>query len=848
MGRDDIDRVGRRFIGGKGGTMEHISDTVLGLTGLLALAVLMLPVAGRVNFPYTVLLAAVGVLLGVVVLLVDPRNLGIVGDFLAALHGFEITSEGVLFMFLPALVFEAALHINVRRLLDDLVPILALAIVGLLISTFIIAYTMNVVSDFDLVVCLLLGAIVSATDPVAVVAIFKDLGAPKRLAILVEGESLFNDATAIVVFTILATMLLDNSEPDVVAGTVTFVKVFVGGGVVGYLMARGLCWILSRLRAAPLVETTLTISLAYLSFIVAEHYLHVSGVVAVVVAALVLGSYGRTIISPGSWHALTETWEQIGFWANTLIFVLVGLAVPNIMKNVGGEESWWIVVLVVAAFFARAVIIYGLIPLLNRIGMEQKVSIEYKTVMFWGGLRGAVSLALALAIMENPEIDPKTRDFIGILVTGFVLFTLFVNAPTMQRLLAMLGLDKLSPAELAIRNRAMALSLSNIGESIESAAEAQSVDPEIARDIAGHYSGRVEAVQSTMALMKDIADDDWTRIGLATLGNQERKACLKLFSDGFVSSDVTRQLLGQVDDVLDGLKAGGIEGYRAAVDKRLGFGLGFRLALQLQRRLDWTGPLAQALADRFEVLLATRTILREVLGKGLPMVVSMVGEDTGERLSALLGERLTATERALNALRLQYPDYARLLQQRHLGLAALRLERADYDAMLDTEVISKEVFTDLERGLEAREREFETRPTLDLGLEPENLVRKVPFLAMLPDDRIAAIAKLLKPRLAIPGERIVGKGEAGDAMYFISTGAVEVALEPEPSPLGSGDFFGEIALLRDVPRTADVTAQGFCDLLTLSVRDFRGLLDATPEMRETIERVARERLRAEDRS
>ncbi len=95
--------------------MEHISDTVLGLTGLLALAVLMLPVAGRMNFPYTVLLAAAGVLLGIVVLLVDPRNLGIVGDFLAALHGFEITSDGVLFMFLPALVFEAALHINVRR-------------------------------------------------------------------------------------------------------------------------------------------------------------------------------------------------------------------------------------------------------------------------------------------------------------------------------------------------------------------------------------------------------------------------------------------------------------------------------------------------------------------------------------------------------------------------------------------------------------------------------------------------------------------------------------------------------------------------------------------------------------
>ena len=148
------------------------------------------------------------------------------------------------FVFLPALVFESALAIDVRRLLDDIAPILMLAVLGLLISTGTVGFTMQAVTGQTLLVCLLLGAIVSATDPVAVVAIFKDLGAPKRLAILVEGESLFNDATAIVAFVILSSMVLGVSEPTVLSGTGEFLKVFFGEFAVGYVIARIGCFLL----------------------------------------------------------------------------------------------------------------------------------------------------------------------------------------------------------------------------------------------------------------------------------------------------------------------------------------------------------------------------------------------------------------------------------------------------------------------------------------------------------------------------------------------------------------------------------------------------------------------------
>ncbi len=219
----------------------------------MAITSLLLPVARRLDFPFTVLLAALGVVFGFTVqALHGVEGMGIAGDFFAALDGFSITSEAVFFIFLPALVFESALSIDVRKLFDDIGSILLLAIVGLLISTFVVAGAIYPFADVSLVVCLLLGAIVSATDPVAVVAIFKDLGAPKRLAILVEGESLFNDATAIVLFGILLAMVEGGAEADLLGGALAFVRVFLGGVIVGYIFAHVICWVIGRLHRVPL--------------------------------------------------------------------------------------------------------------------------------------------------------------------------------------------------------------------------------------------------------------------------------------------------------------------------------------------------------------------------------------------------------------------------------------------------------------------------------------------------------------------------------------------------------------------------------------------------------------------
>ncbi len=827
--------------------MEDTIVVVLGLTGLLAITSLLLPVARRLNFPYTVLLAAVGVVFGFAVnLLKGTEGLWILGDFVTALDNFSITSEAVFFLFLPALVFESALSIDVRKLLDDIAPILLLAVVGLLISTFVVAGALYPFAGVSFVVCLLLGAIVSATDPVAVVAIFKDLGAPKRLAILVEGESLFNDATAIVMFTILLGMLVTGSETDLLGGAGNFIKVFAGGVIVGYLSARGMCFVIGRLHAFPLVDITLTVCLAYLSFLLAEHYLHVSGVMAVVTAALVVGSHGRTSIKPATWHSLIEIWEQLSFWANSLIFVLVGLIVPKLLVDFGPRELGLLAVLMVSAFAARAVIIYGLLPVISAAGLAEKVSGAYATVMFWGGLRGAVSLALALAILENRALTPDVKSFVVVLVTGFVMFTLFVNAPTMRALLAALGLDKLSPADLVIRNRVMALSLAAIRDDIREVANDYRIEEELAQDISGRFDERLSEVETNMERLEGLSAEDRVRTGLTTLLSRERKLYLRHFAHGFISSPIARILLARTEIVLDAVKTGGVAGHDETIRRLLGFSLRSRLAARLHRRLGFAGPLARGLADRYEVLLVTRMVLRELIGHNRRKITPLFGDQTGAALERLLEERIGATEQQIEALTLAYPDYARTLQSRLLERVAVRLESADYDAMLENSVISHEVFSDLRQGMSARAAALDRRPPLDLGLDPGTLVAKVPYFADLSADRVAEIAALLKPRLALPGECVVRRGDPGDAMYFISSGAVEADVGSEPVRLGSGDFFGEIALLRDQPRTADVTALGYCQLLALYVRDFRRMLDADADLRARITRVAEARL-AKDR-
>lgn len=810
----------------------------------MGLAVLMFPASHRLDIPYTVLLAATGCLLGYSAEWgIALQHLGVIHDFLNSLNSFHISSDAVLYIFLPVLVFEAALGIDAHRLIDDIAPILLLAVIGLLISAFMVGYALHWISGTSLIVCLLLGAIVSATDPVAVMAIFKDLQAPKRLSILVEGESLFNDATAIVLFGILSAMLTGNSSGDIFSGIQSFLTTFLFGILAGLVIGRVFCSVLSKMGRYPLVQITLTLSLAYLSFILAEHYFHVSGVMSVVGAALVVGSYGHSTLSPETWEKLHETWDHFAFWANSIIFILVGMVVPKIMGSVSLNEWLLLGVLVLIAFGARALILFVALPLFESWHSSAKTSKAYKGIMLWGGLRGAVSLALALSVMENAAFTPEIQRFIGILVTGFVLFTLLVNATTVGTLLNILGLDQLDPVDQIIRNRALKLSLAKIQHSLRSTAQNHNIKPELSDDILRQYQKDEKEADDLLSRSRELSENDWIRVGLFDLCALERAGYLKQFEEGFISTYIIRRLLAQVEDLRDGLQTGNArEGYQIYSAEILEFNWRFHFALFCHRKLGISRKLSEHLADRFEILLSSQTVLRESLLTALPKMEPLIGKNSTETLRSLVEYRLKKTEKALHLLQLQYPDYFLMLQKRYLSHTAIRLQEADYEQLRGETVISGEVFKSLEADLQTRIRKMQPRPILDLHLEPEKLVRQVSLFSDFPSDRLSHISRLLKPMLAVPGETIVRKGEIGHDMYFISSGCVEVEMLPTPAHLGSGDFFGEIALITNNPRTSTVKALGFCDLLVLSDSDFNLFLEDNPEIQKALSETAGKRI------
>lgn len=817
---------------------------ILAVSGLLALVSLLPPLAARLRVPFTVLLAAVGVgLAGALQLSAAWGDIGPFRDFVFSLRAMDVTSEMLLHLFLPVLLFETALAVQVRALMEDIGAVMLLAVVAVLVCTFAVGAALWAVGPWGLTTCLLLGSILATTDPAAVIGVFRDLGAPRRLTTLVEGESLLNDAAAIALFTLLLGMLTQGGDGDAGQAVQRFLVSFLGGGAVGYVLARIACALVTPVRDQPTAEITLTVALAYLCFVIGEHYFHVSGVVAVVTAALVVGSIGRTRISPSTWGAMEHVWRQLGFWANSLIFLLTALLVPRLLEAVRWQDLFFLAIILMAALAARAMVLFGMLPVLSALGLAQRISGAYKAVMVWGGLRGAVSLTLALAVTENHALPDGVKGMVGVLVTGFVFFSLFVNGTTLRSLIHLLRLDRLPPVESAMRQRALALSLAGIRERVIELARRYEMDEGVDDGLTGQYAERIAAIERARHDDPALGEADRVAIGLAILVSREEELYFRHFREGVVSRTVVELLSSRLARLLDGVKAQGTAGYRGAEEQLFAFTRRMWLASWLHRRFGWHGPLARRLSVRFELLVAMRMVLGELLQFNRTKLAQVLGKGSAVELEVLLRERHAEVEAGLDALKRQYPDYALVLQTQYLGRAALRMEEADYRTLRGESIISQEVLNALEKDLDQRRSALEALPKLDLRLDLAELVRQVPMFAGLSAEGRGEIGRLLRPRLALPGEWIVRRGDRGDAMFFIASGAVEVVIPGAEAPvrLDDGDFFGEMALLTRQRRNADVRATSYCQLLVLDERDFRHLVLRDATLRAHIQEVAEAR-------
>jgi CPA1 family monovalent cation:H+ antiporter len=825
--------------------MHETVLTVFAVTALLGLVSLLLPLAERFSIPYTVLLALVGIAIG------GATNIptaylhgGAVRDIIATLRDFGLSAESLLYIFLPALLFEAALNVDVRQLGDEMAPVLLLAVIGVIVCTLVVGFALWPLAPVGVLACVILGAIIATTDPVAVVAIFRDIGAPRRLSTLVQGESLFNDAAAIAIYSLAVAILSGNRPASPLGGVATFLRQFGGGLGVGYIAGWSAALFMPVLRSSRLAEATMTIGFAYAIYIICDHYLGVSGVVAVAAAALAVSAEGRRRLAPSNFESLVATWEQLAFWASSLIFLFAAMHTPELLRRASWGDFVLLGALIAAALVARALTLYGLIPVLSFARIAQPIDANYKLFMLWGGMRGAVSLALALAVTEDVSLPPEIRQFVGVLATGFVLFTLLVTAPTMRPLMRLLRLSDAPPAEVALRERVIGLSLSSMREEIETVGREHQIAPEIVGEITAAYDSRRRDPADIAEENAQLPNELRVGAALAVLADREQEFCLEYFEGRTVSRRVAANLLAHAARLRDGARTQGIEGYQQAAARLRAFGPTFRLAMAMHRRLGIAGPLARRLAERFEVQLAARFVLENLAAFNRQQIGRLFGNGPSAVMARQVELRLTEIDRAITALKLQYPSYVRQLETQFLGRTAARFEEARYRRLRAESIVNQDVFEDLLRQLRRRRRVVEARTVLDLGLKRDDLLGRVPMFASLDGKTRRSVARLLRPRLAVPDEFIVRLGERGDAMYFISSGAVEVRIAPEPVRLGSGDFFGELALLVTDRRNADVVAIGYCQLLSLAARDLSRLFQTEPALREHIHAVARARTAA----
>jgi CPA1 family monovalent cation:H+ antiporter len=814
-----------------------IPSLVLLLAGLLALVSLIEPFAAQLRVPSSVILAVAGLAIGASSALLSGEP-GESGEIAFAIWNLPIHSDVFLFVFLPALLFQGALHIDARDVLQDAVPIFSLAVVAVLVATCAVGFALAPIANAPLLACLLVGAIVATTDPSAVIAVFRDLGAPQRLTRLVEGESLLNDAVAITLFVVFLEWLRAGTETGVGSAALRLVLAPVAGGLVGFVGAR-LIGVLLSLVDNRLVQVSLSLALPYLVFVAAEHW-HLSGPVAVAAAGLTFSAIGPARISPSAWRYLSEVWEQLAFWAGSLVFVLAAILIPKLIDGFEWYDAGLLAALIGASLGARVAMLYGFLPVLTSLKLSPAISPAYRAVIVWGGLRGAVTLALALSVTESVGISDEGKRFVAVLATGFVLFTLLVQGTTLRPLMRLLGLDRLTKVDAALHTEALRWSRAEVAKGIEGAATTFGLAPHIAAAIAAEYADDEAAAANAPTGAARLAAEERARLALAALAAREQDFILEQLESRAISPDLVRPLLLQARLLLEAARAEGTEGYVRQSRELLAFSWRMRLANRAQRRLGIPYFLEEALAIRFEMLLANRFAIKVLSAFANRQIAALYGQSAGEAARAALDARREEVWRSLDALRLQYPEYAEELERRFVRMSALRQEQHGYERLYEEGLIGPEVRRALLQNVASRSRAGK-RPRLDLRLDALALARSVPLFEGAAGRR-EEIARLMRPALGVPGQRLVRKGERGDSAWFIASGAVEVNTGRERMRLGRGDFFGELALLTGKRRQADVTALGYCELLVLRAADFRAFLNANPDIRASVETVARSRL------
>ncbi len=818
-----------------------LSEILLITFILLFLAMLIASLCRHVPVPFTVLLVILGLLINFSESLLPA---------VFSMSQFQLTNELVIFVFLPALIFESALCLDARGLLKNILPVLVLAVPGLVISLCLVGLGLWLSLDVPLMIALLFGALISATDPVAVVALFKELGVPRRLMVLVEGEALLNDATAIVLFNILLGFVLTNSlsADSLLAIIPEFLKVFLGGILVGAVIALLMSELMVRYyHGDNSIPVIISMSLAYFSFIVAEHTFHVSGVMAVLTAAICLNMSGLMRLSNETSAEVSKTWEVIVLICNSLLFIMIGLS-----ANIDNLSEIWQLILfaAIAVNLARALTVYLLLPLATRSFKLPSVSFAERHIMWWGGLKGGLAIAIVLSIPNELAEKQMLID----LTVGVVLISLLLNATTVGYLLKWLKLDRLTNNEWAEFQQNREKIKHSVDDVLEGFAQMNLLTSELQSSVESAFGGDLNPLEPNLTNNQRIE-----QVQLSAL-QAEMNKLVYLYEIGVINYYTflsIKDLLRRVGERLTSIDIN--QGRNSQLNKatpKVNVLVKFELyVIRFLGERNW----AQGLLVRYQESRFSNRIQYDIASvliaqEGFKVIEEnerRLGKDKLSEIKKEYQQRLRRRQVRLDEFKEMYPEFYDQFEYFLFQKVALKYSLKLVNEEYETNKLSAKVFTQLQSCLQTALKQLpKMKQVLQLNMR-DGWINQVPLFAGLPEEDLRLLSANSRYINLLSGDTLFHEKDRGVTMYIIVSGQLSVfkmtaeGVSEYIAELDEGGFVGEHALLEDARRSATVRAKTYVTLLRLTADDVIRLSKKLPELKLRLE--AAELIRAEQR-
>ncbi len=803
--------------------------------------------------PYTVTLLLIGLILGALTRLGYFGEWHIIGlklntSFISDAVGWagKIDPHLILYIFLPTLIFEAAFAMDVHTFKKTAVNAFILAVPGIIVAlvlTAIIVLGIKALgiglTTWTLSIALLFGTVISATDPVAVVSLLKELGASKKLGTLVEGESMLNDGTAIVIFMVLLLGITGTASDA--SPIVEFLRVAVGGILVGLVVGYIIIAWVKKVFNDALVEITVIVAAAYMTFYIAEHFLHVSGVLGLVSLGLLMASTGRTRISPEVEHFLHEFWELFAFIANTLIFLIVGVVISdNIVFT--ANDFVVLILLYIGIHVVRAIVITIFFPVMKKAGYGLSKKNAY--VIWWGALRGAIGLALALIVAGEESIDRHIRDQFLFYTAGIVTLTLLVNATTIKALLNKLGLTSIPPA----KQKMILNAKSYLRTAAENSMEKLKNDRFLGRanwdSVKTYLPEEPENVEIVLQEGKFASLYEARRRVL----EKEKSSYWNQFKEGLLGPIAVRNLTDAINEIID--SEGKISLSERKDLEQLWQTPKFLSKLQ---SLPILGKISQRffierLANSYDAARGFVEAQYETLKLAEGMAIS---SDTEE---LTIDQDIATIESEINENRIHGLTFLRNLKNTFPEIYDSIATRQAIRSNLNTElkiverlqkkgqIGSDEAYKMIE-SIEERMKKLVDSPPEIKPPEKAKLLQEIQWLKELDKTSFNKVVSLFQHRNYTVGEKIIKEHGQVDGLYVVARGSVKVTINKKLIDiLGKGSVIGEIAVLTNVPRTATVTAESPVTVLRLTSVSMQQVIHDNHTLEDKLWQIAAPRL------